>query len=387
MLYVDADQPPAVKLYVDLGFVIDHIDQAYVGDIRASERGPTWCRAPYDLSRDDAGRARCWPSEPAYRVDRCGGACYDGPAPGRDDRPAPRRCATGWTPPCRRPAERDRVGSDDGKTVKWLWALADGARVETVLMHYPDRATVCVSSQAGCAMGCTFCATGQAGFTRHLTAGEIVEQVVAARPGGRRPTGCRTWCSWAWASRWPTTTGVWAAIDGSTTTSASRPATSPSRPSGWCPGSGAWPTSGSRSTWRCRCTPPTTSLRDRLVPLNRRYPLARAGRGLPPVHHGQRAGASASSGRSSPASTTGRRRRRAGRLARPLGAHVNLIPLNPTPGYPVRGTPPGGVRRFATGWRALGVNATVRRNRGTEIDAACGQLAGRGPDRGVTPYR
>ena len=50
--------------------------------------------------------------------------------------------------------------SDDGKTVKWLWSLADGAQIESVLMHYPGRATVCVSSQAGCAMGCTFCATG-----------------------------------------------------------------------------------------------------------------------------------------------------------------------------------------------------------------------------------
>ena len=70
--------------------------------------------------------------------------------------------------------------ADDGDTVKWLWKLHDGALVETVLMHYADRSTVCVSSQAGCAMGCGFCATGQAGFERHLTTGEIVEQVVRA---------------------------------------------------------------------------------------------------------------------------------------------------------------------------------------------------------------
>ena len=80
--------------------------------------------------------------------------------------------------------------SDRGETVKWLWELADGTQVETVLMHYADRSTVCVSSQAGCAMGCTFCATGQAGFDRHLTMGEIVEQVVRAsrraRDDGRR---------------------------------------------------------------------------------------------------------------------------------------------------------------------------------------------------------
>src|SRR5947208_9669083 len=70
--------------------------------------------------------------------------------------------------------------SEGGHTVKWLWRLPDGAAVETVLMHYPGRSTVCVSTQAGCAMACGFCATGQAGFTRHLTAGEIVEQVVLA---------------------------------------------------------------------------------------------------------------------------------------------------------------------------------------------------------------
>src|SRR5580692_6211231 len=80
----------------------------------------------------------------------------------------------------------DDVSSDHGATRKWVFRLHDGATIETVLMGYEDRVTVCVSSQVGCAMGCTFCATGQAGFGRHLVAGEIVEQVLhavrAARP-------------------------------------------------------------------------------------------------------------------------------------------------------------------------------------------------------------
>ena len=77
--------------------------------------------------------------------------------------------------------------SADDTTVKWLWrSVRDGAQIETVLMEYPDRATVCVSSQAGCAMGCTFCATGQAGFERHLDRGEIVEQVVRAAHASTR---------------------------------------------------------------------------------------------------------------------------------------------------------------------------------------------------------
>ncbi|MDQ6838148.1 MAG: 23S rRNA (adenine(2503)-C(2))-methyltransferase RlmN, partial [Actinomycetota bacterium] len=67
-------------------------------------------------------------------------------------------------------------------------------------------------------------------------------------------------------------------------------------------------------------------------------------------------------------------------LAGPLGAHVNLIPLNPTPGYPVRGTPPARVTTFRDDLVAAGVNATVRRNRGTDIDAACGQLVSRVAD-------
>jgi len=71
--------------------------------------------------------------------------------------------------------------SEDEATVKWLWQTGDGAQVETVLMRSAARATVCVSSQAGCAMGCTFCATGQAGFERHLDCAEIVEQVVRAQ--------------------------------------------------------------------------------------------------------------------------------------------------------------------------------------------------------------
>jgi 23S rRNA (adenine2503-C2)-methyltransferase len=70
----------------------------------------------------------------------------------------------------------------DGLTTKWLWAARrDGIQIETVLMRSPTRATVCVSSQAGCAMACTFCATGQADLDRHLDAGEIVEQVVRAQ--------------------------------------------------------------------------------------------------------------------------------------------------------------------------------------------------------------
>ena len=121
--------------------------------------------------------------------------------------------------------------SDRGDTVKFLWELDGGSRVETVLMLYSDRATVCVSSQAGCAMGCGFCATGQAGFTRHLTVGEIVEQVVRAAAARQASSnvGSATSCSWAWASRWPTSTPCGQRSSASTATSDCRRGTSRSR--------------------------------------------------------------------------------------------------------------------------------------------------------------
>src|SRR5207237_7122599 len=78
---------------------------------------------------------------------------------------------------------------DRGMTRKWLWTGRGGAQVETVLMRYPTRATVCVSSQAGCAMACSFCATGQGGFERHLESAEIVEQVMRAQHATARRVG------------------------------------------------------------------------------------------------------------------------------------------------------------------------------------------------------
>ena len=100
-----------------------------------------------------------------------------------------------------------QLSTDAGATRKSLWRLYDGTLIESVLMRYPDRITVCVSSQAGCGMGCPFCATGQGGLRRNLSAGEIVEQVAAAArslPVVSCPealAGCRTWCSWGWANR------------------------------------------------------------------------------------------------------------------------------------------------------------------------------------------
>src|SRR6478735_8726234 len=122
--------------------------------------------------------------------------------------------------------------ADRGTTRKTLWKLFDGALVESVLMRYPDRATMCVSSQAGCGMACPFCATGQGGLQRNMSTAVRCPAARAASP---------TWCSWAWGSRWPTTRQSSAPYAASPTrrrtASGCRRAASPSRRSAWCPAS------------------------------------------------------------------------------------------------------------------------------------------------------
>jgi 23S rRNA (adenine2503-C2)-methyltransferase len=271
---------------------------------------------------------------------------------------------------------RDRRGT----TVKWLYALPDGARVETVLMHYRDRSTVCVSSQAGCAMGCGFCATGQAGFERHLTTGEIVEQVVRAarraRDDGRRLGNV---VFMGMGEPLANLDRVWAAVERihhDLGVSARRITISTV---GLVPGIRRLAAADLPVNLAVSLHAANDALRDELVPINRRYPLSVLVSAC--ADHLRATGRRLSfewaliDGTNDRASDA----RELAELARglPLPAHVNLIPLNPTPGFGTAGSPPARVERFQGWLRDLGVNATVRRNRGVEIDAACGQLAAR----------
>jgi 23S rRNA (adenine2503-C2)-methyltransferase len=263
--------------------------------------------------------------------------------------------------------------ADRGQTVKWLWRLADGALVETVLMANGSRATACVSSQAGCAMACGFCATGQAGFERNLSEGEIVEQVVRAR---RRATPRRLSNVVFMGMGEPLANydRVIAAVRrlmGDLGLSARGITVSTV---GVVPGIRRLADEGLPVTLAVSLHAANDALRDELVPLNRRYPLDVLMAACDEHRHatGRRLSfewALMDGVNDRPADATELAER-----ARPLGAHVNLIPLNPTPGWPTPGTPPAGVRAFRDRLRALGVNVTVRRTRGTEIDAACGQL-------------
>ena len=296
---------------------------------------------------------------------------------------------------------RHTSAADAGETFKWLWAAGDGASVETVLMRYPGRATVCVSTQAGCAMGCTFCATGQAGFERHLTAGEVVEQVVRAqhdnRPRGaggvppaktaapaRERVGNVVFmgmgeplanydATWSAVVRLHDDLGISARhITVSTV--------------GVVPGMRRLAEERLPVTLAVSLHAPDDELRDELVPLNRRYPLAEV---LAAARHYLAASGRRLSFEYAMIGGVNDAPAQADALARRLrgfspAAHVNLIPLNPTPGFGAPASPIRRVHAFAERLRSGGVAATVRRNRGTEIDAACGQLRTRHADP-VTP--
>ncbi|HEU5308683.1 MAG TPA: 23S rRNA (adenine(2503)-C(2))-methyltransferase RlmN [Acidimicrobiia bacterium] len=268
----------------------------------------------------------------------------------------------------------------DGMTSKWLWSCTrDHAQIETVLMRYPERATVCVSSQAGCAMGCTFCATGQAGFERHLDAGEIVEQVLRAAQAS--PQRVSNVVFMGLGEPLANYDNTWAAVHrlhDDLGLSARRITVSTV---GVVPGMRRLAEEDLPVTLAVSLHAPTDEERERLVPLNRRYPIAEVldaaadyagakGRRVT-FEYACIAGENDSPAQAEALGNL------LGAFPGVGGAHVNLIPLNPTDGFGGHAPTPPSIRAFADRLRAHGVTATVRRNRGTDIAAACGQLRSR----------
>lgn len=266
--------------------------------------------------------------------------------------------------------------ADKGQTLKWLWTAHDGHQVETVLMLYPDRATVCVSSQAGCAMACSFCATGQAGFDRHLTTGEIVEQVMAAaRAAGDRRVSNIVFMgmgeplanfsnTWKAVKRFHGDLGLSArSITVSTV--------------GVLPGIRMLTEADLPVTLAVSLHAANDDKRNELVPINKRYPIDDLCEAMINYRETKGRRVSLEWALIHEVNDTDQDAIELAAIARRTRAHVNLIPLNPTPGYPVRGAPPKRLHSFRDRLEDLGANATVRRTRGLEIDAACGQLAAR----------
>ena len=284
--------------------------------------------------------------------------------------------------------EITRVSTDNEDTVKFLWHLVEGNYpIETVLMFYRDRATVCVSTQAGCAMGCGFCATGQAGFHRQLSVGEIVEQVVRsaheAQTRGRRIDNIVFMGMGEPLANEPAVWGAVERIHGDIGISARHITVSTV---GIIPGIRTLATRPLPVNLAVSLHAARDDLRNELVPINTRYPLADLIAACQDYLVAKRRRVTFEWALIDKVNDTDRDAHELAELCLQLSpsAHVNLIPLNPTPGCPTVGSPPARVAAFEQLLRHLGVNATTRQNRGTDIAAACGQLAA-GQPVAITP--
>ncbi|MEU8134309.1 23S rRNA (adenine(2503)-C(2))-methyltransferase RlmN [Streptodolium elevatio] len=277
------------------------------------------------------------------------------------------------------------IACDDGATRKTLWKLFDGTLVESVLMRYPERVTMCVSSQAGCGMNCPFCATGQAGLTRNLSTAEIVEQVVAgarALQRGEIPGGPGRVSNIVFMGMGEPLANYKAVLG------AVRRITDPSPDGlgisqrsvtistvGLVPAMEKLADEGLSCTLALSLHAPDDELRDTLVPVNTRWPVRevldaawryedKTGRRVSIEYalikdindHAWRADL-------------------LGKRLRNHNAHVNLIPLNPTPGSKWTASTQQRQDDFVRLLEAHGVPVTVRDTRGRDIDGACGQLA------------
>jgi len=279
--------------------------------------------------------------------------------------------------------------ADKGTTRKTLWKLFDGALVESVLMRYPDRATMCVSSQAGCGMACPFCATGQGGLQRNMSTAEIVEQVLAgarALARGEVPGGPTRVSNVVFMGMGEPLANYKAVVG------AVRRLTDPAPAGlgmsargvtvstvGLVPRIKQLADEGVPVTLALSLHAPDDELRNELVPINTRFSVdetvdaaweyARKTKRRVSIEYAMMRGINDQAWR-------------ADLLADVLNArgdwgwvHVNLIPLNPTPGSKWTASDPRDEREFVRRLEAKGIPTTVRDTRGQEIDGACGQLA------------
>jgi len=332
----------------------------------------------YDYSQDDF--ANMLGDVPRYRITQLWSGLYQHMLEPNDISNLPldlRRTLSAQAPTSLR--EVRRMQSDHGDTVKFLWHLVNGEHpIETVLMYYDDRATVCVSTQAGCAMACGFCATGQAGFTRHLTPGEIIEQVIrCAREARQRDRRIDNIVFMGMGEPLANVGPVWTAVQRihDDIGISSRHITVSTV--GIIPGIHAlreWhlPVNLAVSLHAAR-----NDLRNELVPINKRYPLEDLVQACRQYLEVKNRRVTFEWALIDKVNDTDRDARELARICHRLqpSAHVNLIPLNPTPGWPTTGSSAQRVREFRDLLQSLGVNATIRNNRGTDIAAACGQLA------------
>ena len=331
----------------------------------------------YDLELDDL--AALLSDEPAYRSRQVFDGLHEGLRRPHEMTELPTRLRDQLEealPSALRVASE--VTADVRMTTKWAFTLADGATIETVLMRYPRRTTVCVSSQAGCAMACSFCATGQSGFRRHLTTGEIIEQVVvAARAAApRRLTNVVFMGMGEPLANYDRLMAAVRRLNGPLGLGARRLTISTV---GVVPGIKRLTAEPLAVNLAVSLHSANDRTRDQLAPINKRYPLGVLAEACEAYVEATHRRLSFEWALIDGVNDTSRDIAELAAYARPLAAHVNLIPLNPTPGYLVRGSNSAKVAEFAAGLEDAGITVTVRSTRGREIDAACGQLAARVP--------
>jgi 23S rRNA (adenine2503-C2)-methyltransferase len=273
----------------------------------------------------------------------------------------------------------DERTADRGATRKALLRLGGRHLIEAVLMGYPDRVTVCVSSQAGCAMGCGFCATGQMGLQNNLTAGEIAAQVLWARREAAHlpdttPRRLTNVVFMGMGEPLANERHVFDSLDLLTGAAGIGARHLTVSTVGIVPGIERLADRAPQVGLAVSLHAATDALRDELVPPNRRYPLARLEAAIVGWRARTRRRPSIEWAMIADTNDSDEQARALAPIAKRLAAHVNLIPLNPTPGYPVVGSSPARIRGFVGRLRRAGVRVTVRDTRGRDIDAACGQL-------------
>jgi 23S rRNA (adenine2503-C2)-methyltransferase len=314
----------------------------------------------------------------AYRIDQVRRWIYESLVTGWEEMtnlPEAERAALSETFVLEEP-QPDVVSRSSDRTVKHLWRLEDGELVESVLIPTKKRLTLCISSQAGCAMGCTFCATGWAGFSRQLTAGEIVSQYRAS-------------LRWALENDYGPVNNV--VYMGMGEPMSNRKAVNASlsilnhgyglgarritvSTVGVVPGINELADRPEQFGLAVSLHAPTTELRQQLIPVEKRYPLPdlmealrrfnQAGGRRITFEYTMIRGINDAENLAS----------RLADLAYPLHAFVNLIPFNPIPYQDWRPSTPERMRYFASVLEERGVSVALREPRGRDIDAACGQL-------------
>lgn len=345
----------------------------------------------FDLSLDELRETLTAWGQPAYRAQQIWQAVY------RDLAPSPAAITPLPKALRQKLAETFSFGtltlaaevkSSDGQTRKALFHLPDGKAIETVLMGYEKRRTVCISSQAGCAMGCVFCATGQMGFKRHLTAGEIVQQVLwFARDLKARNDQLTNIVVMGMGEPLHNYEATMRALDVLTDPDGfnfgARRITLSTV--GLVPLIERFAAEKRQVNLAISLHAASDELRGELLPVNKKYPLAEVFRAARHYYETTHRRITFEWALIAGQNDTPEQAHALARLAQGLPCHVNVIPLNPTRGYAGQASTRERVARFKAVLEAHSIPCTVRVRRGIDVDAGCGQLAVRTEDRAAPP--